>query len=217
MRVLAISQSALLPWRSPPRLRRCRVVLPLDASIGEAPQSAASAASLRSRVGLSPATSSMRAAISGPMPDSLSRRGGARRQLGEDRVELGDLGVEGLVAAGEAAQRVTCRAEAVASPAAMYPCAAGDELAVGELAERLAQLVGRGHDQVLEMQDRLRASLDRTGPRVAQHPDRFDDPVTGLRLGGRLAGEDAACGGFGVAGVVLAAVAAADSRRPGHL
>jgi hypothetical protein len=51
MRLLAISQSALLPWRSPPRLRRWRIVLPLDASIGEAPQSAASAASLRRRVG----------------------------------------------------------------------------------------------------------------------------------------------------------------------
>jgi transposase len=40
MRLLAISQSALLACRSPPRLRRCRVVLPLEASIGEAPQSA---------------------------------------------------------------------------------------------------------------------------------------------------------------------------------
>src|SRR6266511_4175546 len=47
-RLLAIVQSALLPWRSPPLLSRCRFVLPLDASTGEAPQSAASAASLPS-------------------------------------------------------------------------------------------------------------------------------------------------------------------------
>src|SRR3954468_18123189 len=122
MRLLAISQSALLPWRSPPRLTRCRVVLPLDASIDEAPQRAARAASLRSRVGLSPATSSMRAAISGPMPAWLEQsRGGASGQLGEDRVELGDLGIERLVTAGEAAQRGSRDRHGVASCAAVHP------------------------------------------------------------------------------------------------
>ncbi len=76
-RLLAIVQSALLPWRSPPLLSRCRFVLPLDASTGEAPQSAASAASLHTRSGLSLAITSNFAAVSGPMPGSASSRGAA--------------------------------------------------------------------------------------------------------------------------------------------
>ena len=47
IRTSAMRCRAALAWRSPPRLRRCRVVLPLDAGIGDAPQSAANAASLR--------------------------------------------------------------------------------------------------------------------------------------------------------------------------
>jgi len=44
-----------LALRSPPRLSRCRVVLPEEASIGLTPQRAANAAALVSRCGSSPA------------------------------------------------------------------------------------------------------------------------------------------------------------------
>lgn len=37
-RVITMCQSAEFAWRSPPRLRRRRSCLPLDASIGETPQ-----------------------------------------------------------------------------------------------------------------------------------------------------------------------------------
>jgi hypothetical protein len=53
MRTWAIIQRAAFADRSPPRLRRLRVVLPDEASMGQAPQSAAKAASLLSRPGLS--------------------------------------------------------------------------------------------------------------------------------------------------------------------
>src|SRR5260370_31398653 len=57
---------------SPPRFKRCRTVLPDDACNGLVPQSAASAASLFRRSGLSPATATNTAAVCGPTPN-LSR------------------------------------------------------------------------------------------------------------------------------------------------
>ncbi len=68
MRTIEIVHRALLAVRSPPRLRRCRMVFPEDASNGLAPHNAANAASLRSRLGLSPAVTSNVAAVCGPTP-----------------------------------------------------------------------------------------------------------------------------------------------------
>jgi hypothetical protein len=68
--------SAALAWRSPPRLSRCRLVLPDDAGTGLTPQSAAKAASEWSRWGLSPAVISSAAALLGPTPNR-SRSAGA--------------------------------------------------------------------------------------------------------------------------------------------
>src|SRR5215212_6965534 len=67
---------AVLAWRSPPRFRRCRTVLPEEASIGEAPHSIEKAASERSRAGSSPAVTSSAPATSAPTPHS-SRNAGA--------------------------------------------------------------------------------------------------------------------------------------------
>ena len=66
-RLIAIMCRARLAWRSPPRLSRCRLVLPDDAGSGEVPQSMAQAASERSRSGLSPAVTSSWPAVSMPM------------------------------------------------------------------------------------------------------------------------------------------------------
>jgi hypothetical protein len=52
-------QSAELEWRSPPRLSRCRVVLPDDAWTGDEPHRAAKHFSWRSRCGLSPAVGTL--------------------------------------------------------------------------------------------------------------------------------------------------------------
>ncbi|TPF88163.1 hypothetical protein BW11_07930 [Bifidobacterium sp. UTCIF-38] len=58
--------SAMLPCLLPPRLSLWRLVLPLDAGMGHAPQSLANAASSRMRSGLSPATMAIVAAVMVP-------------------------------------------------------------------------------------------------------------------------------------------------------
>jgi len=63
---------AALAWRSPPRFKRRRTVLPEDTWTGLAPDSAAEEASLPSRSGLSPAVMSRAAAQSGPTPGRAS-------------------------------------------------------------------------------------------------------------------------------------------------
>ena len=67
MRVVAMSCSALLSARSPPRLRRCRVTRPLEAGMGAAPASFANAASLGQRPGWDQDTIAW-AALTGPIP-----------------------------------------------------------------------------------------------------------------------------------------------------
>jgi hypothetical protein len=56
-------------------LRRWRGVLPLEAGMGQAPQSLASAASERMRPGLSPTRMSISAAVPAPMPWACTRSG----------------------------------------------------------------------------------------------------------------------------------------------
>lgn len=63
VRTWAMIHSALLAARSPPRLSRCLLVLPDEASTGLAPHSAAMAASPWSRSGLAPAVTRSWAAV----------------------------------------------------------------------------------------------------------------------------------------------------------
>jgi hypothetical protein len=65
---------ALLSARSPPRLRRCRTVRPLEASSGLTPARAANAASLRHRPGWEKLTMTWAVQI-GPMPGCWVRPG----------------------------------------------------------------------------------------------------------------------------------------------
>src|SRR5215475_832476 len=74
MRWSATTWSAQLSCRSPPRLRRWRRCLPLEASTGLVPASAAKEASLRIRP-RSPLETSSCAAQTGPTPHSSSRLG----------------------------------------------------------------------------------------------------------------------------------------------
>src|SRR5438552_13613579 len=92
---------ARLSWRSPPRLSRCRVVLPLEAGTGATPARRAKAASDRSRPGCEQATISCAATI-GPTPGSSSNAGAhVTEQLA---LELGGLEGRCFDPAGEAAQ-----------------------------------------------------------------------------------------------------------------
>jgi len=78
VRTWAMTHSALLAARSPPRLSLCRLVLPEDASTGLAPHKAARAASPRSWPGLAPAVTRSWAAVTAPTPWRASSRGRVR-------------------------------------------------------------------------------------------------------------------------------------------
>jgi hypothetical protein len=67
MRVMAMVWMARFRARSPPRLSRCRTVLPLLAGSGLVPDSVANAASLRHRPGWENDTMAW-AAVTAPMP-----------------------------------------------------------------------------------------------------------------------------------------------------
>lgn len=75
IRLVAIRHSALLAWRSPPRLSRCRTICPDEAWTGLTPHSAAKDASVFKRSGLSPAATSSAAAVRGGALASLAHRG----------------------------------------------------------------------------------------------------------------------------------------------
>ncbi len=93
---------ARLSWRSPPRLSRCRTVLPLEAGTGATPASRANAASERTRPWCNQAMITSAATI-GPTPGSSSRC--ERADVGEDfALELFCFGGRGLDPARERAQ-----------------------------------------------------------------------------------------------------------------
>ena len=97
--------SALLAARSPPRLSRCRIVLPDDAGTGLTPQSAAKLASDRSRSGLSPAVSSKLRGADVPDGVPSDEVGCEFVDDGADhRVEIGDLVMQFEVSAAERLQ-----------------------------------------------------------------------------------------------------------------
>ena len=92
---------ALLACRSPPRCSRCRSVRPEDTGIGAAPHKRAKDASERSRSGVVPGSDQQ-------LPGGLDPDAGQGQQLGRDcgdqrgevSVQVVDLGLQGLPAAG---------------------------------------------------------------------------------------------------------------------
>ena len=85
------------------------MVCPDDAWTGPAPHSAANDFSERIRSGLSPAAAGSAEAVSGPTPLAANSAGLAPRKTTYVGFELVDLRVEGLVAAGQVAQRLLPR------------------------------------------------------------------------------------------------------------
>jgi hypothetical protein len=71
--------------RSPPRLSRCRTVMPLLAGTGLVPPRAANAASLRHRPGWEKLTMAW-AALTGPTPKRLVRPGAMSSTMASSRV-----------------------------------------------------------------------------------------------------------------------------------
>lgn len=85
-RTNTMRQRTALAWRSPPRLRRCRLVFPLMAGMGLLPQRAAEALSVFSRPGLSPAVNSRVEATSGPTALMATRSGATAWVMRRSRV-----------------------------------------------------------------------------------------------------------------------------------
>ena len=106
IRLVAIRQRALLAWRSPPRLSRCRTIRPDDAATGLTPHSAAKDRSDFMRWGLSPAATRSAAALWGPTPDAARSAGLAVcAETADLTFEFGCFCVEGSVSAGQVPQR----------------------------------------------------------------------------------------------------------------
>ena len=126
-RIMAMRHRALFAQRLPPRLSRCRRIVPEDASMGLAPHRAAKEASLRRRSGLSPAAVSRAAAVSGPTPQAPSSAGLACAHKRRSSVlRLSGLRGEGPVAPCQAAQcALGCAQHGIAGG---VRCAAGRRL-----------------------------------------------------------------------------------------
>src|SRR6266545_4104197 len=122
IRLMTAMCSTRLAWRSPPRLSRWRWVSPEEAGSGATPHSIAKPASLRSRLGLSPA-------VTNSLPGDLHADAGGGQQL---RGEFGDHRV--------------AEADGVGKPGS----AGAQQLHTGEVAGLVTQFLGRGDDVVAQ-------------------------------------------------------------------
>src|SRR5438477_5958835 len=103
---MAMMWSALLAARSPPLLRRWRVVFPEEAGTGLAPHSAAKLASDCRRSALSPAVTSNCAADPWPIEFRATRAGASSSTISDDHgVEVCDLVMQFEVAPAKRLKR----------------------------------------------------------------------------------------------------------------
>ena len=127
----------------------------------------------------------------------------------DELVEVGNLVVELQDAAGQRFQRDPGGDHGVAEAGGVGPPggAGADELHAGQVADLVAELLGRRDDLVAQQLQRDPAALDRGGAGQPQHPQRLDLAVFGLGGAGAAAGEGGQGGVLGVEGVVLATAA----------
>ena len=172
---MTMRQSALLAMRSPPRLRRCRLVLPDEAGTGDTPHKLANAASERRRSGLSPAATKSAPATSGPTPVRYAQRGcGFHGQAAELTVQHDELRGQPLMTDRQRAERqLTCRARC-RDASRPRSCSDGDQLIEGKIAKLMAERVWSGDHQRSHLVPHLGSHLDRGAtcdPEGADHAD----------------------------------------------
>ena len=191
---MAMRQRAWLAWRSPPRLRRWRVVCPLEAWMGLAPQRAAKDASLWRRWGVVAGGDEECGGCVGSDAVGGEQGGvGGSAQGAEFAVEGGDLSAERLVAPGEAAQRTFGRREQRVGGGGRSQAGAGvDEGAAAVAAEVVFERLGDRDEEAVDLVVCLCAGLDRGAARDGEHADRLDGAVVGFGHGGGVAGEGGA-------------------------
>jgi hypothetical protein len=156
MRTTTMRQRALLACLSPPRLSRCLVVFPDEASIGLEASSAAQDRSLPSRSGLSPAASSSPLAVSGPMPCAATSLGATARVIRRRRgVEHGQFLVEIGDPPSKGAQRQLGDRHQVVPIAGPERGADSEPLPAAQTTQLGAQLLRCGDDQVTQLVEHL--------------------------------------------------------------
>ena len=203
---MTTTQRALLAWRSPPRLSRQRVTLPDDAWMGATPHRCAHAASERNRWGCRrprPATW-RRCRPRRRAPRASWARW--RRRGGEQRVDGGELVVEGQHPTSEDAHRRLGRGHhRVAAGPRPQPGRDTAEVVAADAAQSVSQLVGRGEAEVADLVERL--DPRRAGGALGDHQgaDGLDVAVAGLARALRSARQRRSrrfhrVGGIGLAG-----------------
>src|SRR5262245_34153581 len=146
MRWSATTWSAQLSCRSPPRLRRWRRCLPLEASTGLVPASAAKEASLRIRPG-SPLETSSCAAQTGPTPHSSSRLGASSATSSASAHSASATSIE-----SRSTRRPSRRTTpfATSAPGPQSSSSAGESVA-GERSQTRADRIGSGDKNRAEL------------------------------------------------------------------
>ena len=131
-RTKAITHSARLASRLPPRFKRCRCWRPEEASSGATPHSAAKDCSFRSRSGLSPAAIKSAEATSGPIPRRASGPGAQARTsvsicVSSEAISSASRDQRFASSATSGTPRRTApdRAPGCPSPASLSPCREG--------------------------------------------------------------------------------------------
>ena len=134
---------------------------------------------------------------------------------GDHGIEVGDLVVQFEISASERLERDPigrCHIAVVSHvrpPGRQRP----DELHAGQLAQRVAQLVGRADDRVVDHLQRDAPGGDRRLSAGFEDTQGLDHAVAGLGRDGALAGECRMGGVLGIKIVVLAALATIPSVR----
>src|SRR3954452_23537308 len=152
-RPIAMMCKALFACRSPPLLRRCRMVLPDEAGTGLVPHSAAKLASDRRRSGLSPAVSSSCAAPTWPMELRATRSGASSSTMAPIMTSRSaDLIVQFEIAASERLEGDPIGSFHVAIGSQVRPPGgeSANELHAGHAAQNVSQSIGRADDRILD-------------------------------------------------------------------
>ena len=165
---------ARLSWRSPPRLRRWRVVWPLEAGSGATPASRAKAASERTRSWCDQVTISCAATI-GPTPGSSSSSGTSARTWA--RISRSSSSASWVAAwmrrASERRTRIVASWSGVRELERRKRLQRRSSSPSGSRRSSSRRLVGRGHDHAAELDERDPAHVDGAAPSEQQHPQRL--------------------------------------------
>ena len=172
---------ARLSWRSPPRLRRWRMVRPLEAGSGATPASRANAASLRTRSWCDQVTISCAATI-GPTPGSSSSSGTSRADVSRGsraRARSASRVAAWMRRASERRTRIVASWSGVRELERRKRLQRRSSSPTGSRRSSLAQALRCGHDHAAQLDDRDRGGRRR---RCAGRARAGAEPLAAARI-----------------------------------